>query len=73
MLQTIPISPDRSTARADLPEALAGLSEAQRTAVTHARRAFCHNGRFIASAKSYESIRTMATAALQAIEQRRGA
>jgi uncharacterized UPF0160 family protein len=30
---------------------------------------FCHNGRFIAAAKSFEGVRAMAKQALQAVEQ----
>ena len=69
MIHTIPVSPDSFKARADLPEAWAGLRDAQLAAVTGVDDAgFCHNGRFIASAKSYEGIRTMASLALQALE-----
>lgn len=72
MIHTIPVSPDSFKARADLPEAWAGLRDAQLAAVTGVHDAgFCHNGRFIASAKSNESIRTMASLALQALEQTR--
>lgn len=68
MIHTIPVSPDSFTARADLPAAWAGLRDEQLAAVTGVADAgFCHNGRFIASAKSYEGIRTMATLALQAV------
>ncbi len=69
MIHTIPVSPDSFKARADLPEAWAGLRDAQLAAVTGVDDAgFCHNGRFIASAKSYAGIRTMASLALQALE-----
>ncbi len=68
MIHTIPVSPDSFAARADLPEAWAGLRDAQLAAVTGVADAgFCHNGRFIASAKSYERIRAMAKLALQAL------
>ena len=68
MIHTIPVSPDSFAARADLPEAWAGLRDAQLAAVTGVHDAgFCHNGRFIAAAKSYEGIRTMASLALQAL------
>jgi uncharacterized UPF0160 family protein len=74
MIHTIPISPESFRARADLPEAWAGLRDLQLAAVTGVDDAgFCHNGRFIASAKSYEGIRTMASLALQALEQQRDA
>ncbi len=70
MIHTIPVSADSFMARADLPEAWAGLRDAQLAAVTGVDDAgFCHNGRFIASAKSYEGIRRMASLALQALEQ----
>lgn len=66
MINTVPASPDSFAARADLPEAWAGLRDAQLAAVTGVADAgFCHNGRFIASAKSYEGIRAMASLALQ--------
>lgn len=68
MIHTIPVSPDSFAARADLPEAWAGLRDEQLAAVTGVPDAgFCHNGRFIASAKSYEGIRRMATLALDAL------
>jgi uncharacterized UPF0160 family protein len=70
MIHAIPVSPDSFKARADLPEAWAGLRDAELAAVTGVHDAgFCHNGRFIASAKSYEGIRAMATLALQALAQ----
>lgn len=69
MIHTVPVSPDSFKARADLPEAWAGLRDAQLAAVTGVPDAgFCHNGRFIASARSYEGIRAMATLALRALE-----
>jgi uncharacterized UPF0160 family protein len=74
MIHTIPVSPDSFKARADLPEAWAGLRDAQLAAVTGVDDAgFCHTGRFIASAKSYEGIRAMASLALQALGQQRDA
>jgi uncharacterized UPF0160 family protein len=70
MIHTIPVSPDSFKARADLPEAWAGLRDEQLAAVTGVPDSgFCHNGRFIASAKSYEGIRTMASLALKALGQ----
>jgi uncharacterized UPF0160 family protein len=67
MLHTVPVSPDSFEARADLPEAWAGLRDAELAAVTGVPDAgFCHNGRFIASAKSYQGIRAMAALALKA-------
>lgn len=69
LISTVPLSPDNFDARADLPEAWAGLRDAELAAVTGVPDAgFCHNGRFIASAKSYEGIRAMAALALQALE-----
>jgi uncharacterized UPF0160 family protein len=70
IIHTIPVSPDSFKARADLPAPWAGLRDAELAAVTGVPDAgFCHNGRFIASAKSYEGIRTMASLALQALGQ----
>ncbi len=68
MLHTVSVSADSFEARADLPEPWAGLRDAELAAVTGVADAiFCHNGRFIAAAKSYDSIRTMASQALQAV------
>jgi uncharacterized UPF0160 family protein len=68
MIHTIPVSGDSFAARADLPEAWAGLRDEKLAAVTGVHDAgFCHNGRFIAAAKSYEGIRRMAVLALQAL------
>lgn len=70
IIHTIPVSPDSFKARADLPAPWAGLRDAELAAVTGVPDAgFCHNGRFIASAKSYQGIRSMATQALQALGQ----
>ena len=69
MLHTVPVSTETFKARADLPEAWAGLRDAQLAAVTGVADAgFCHNGRFIASARSYEGALAMALLALQAAE-----
>ena len=66
MLHTVPANPDDFTARADLPAAWAGLRGADLAAVTGVPDAtFCHNGRFIAAAKSFEGIRTMTEQALR--------
>jgi uncharacterized UPF0160 family protein len=68
MLHTVPANPDDFTARADLPAAWAGLRGADLAAVTGVPDAtFCHNGRFIAAAKSFEGIRTMAEQALREV------
>ncbi len=70
IIHTVPVSTDSFKARADLPAAWAGLRDAELAAVTGVHDAgFCHNGRFIASAKSYEGIRSMASQALQALAQ----
>lgn len=70
LISTVPLSPDNFDARADLPQAWAGLRDAELAAVTGVPDAgFCHNGRFIASAKSYEGIRAMASLALKAAEE----
>jgi len=66
ILHTVPVSADSFEARADLPAAWGGLRDAELAAVTGVPDAgFCHNGLFIASAKSYEGIRAMATLALR--------
>ncbi|GGX92850.1 MYG1 family protein [Massilia dura] len=68
MLHTIPVSAESFTARADLPAPWAGLRDAELAAVTGVPdAAFCHNGRFIAAAKSYEGAHAMALQALQAV------
>jgi uncharacterized UPF0160 family protein len=69
LIHTVPVSAESFTARADLPEAWAGLRGAELAAVTGVPDAgFCHNGRFIAAAKSFEGIRAMASLALQAVD-----
>jgi len=68
MLHTVPVSPESFQARADLPAPWAGLRDAELAAVTGVPdAAFCHNGRFIAAAKSYEGAYAMALQALQAV------
>jgi uncharacterized UPF0160 family protein len=70
MIHTVPMSTENFDARADLPESWAGLRDADLAAVTGVPDAgFCHNGRFIAAAKSYDGIRTMARLALEAVAQ----
>ncbi|NRR34065.1 MYG1 family protein [Oxalobacteraceae bacterium] len=70
MLHTVPTSTENFIARADLPEAWAGLRDAELAAVTGVSDAgFCHNGRFIAAAKSYEGIHAMALQALRALDE----
>ncbi|MYN09846.1 MYG1 family protein [Pseudoduganella aquatica] len=70
VLHTVPVSAGSFDARADLPEAWAGLRDAELAAVTGVPDAtFCHNGRFIAAVKSYEGARAMALLALKAVEE----
>jgi uncharacterized UPF0160 family protein len=70
MLHTVPATVDTFEARADLPASWAGLRDADLAAVTGVADAgFCHNGRFIAAAKSYEGIYAMALQALKEVEQ----
>jgi uncharacterized UPF0160 family protein len=69
MLHTVPATTDTFEARADLPASWAGLRDADLAAVTGVPDAgFCHNGRFIAAAKSYEGIYAMALQALREVE-----
>jgi len=69
MLHTVPATADTFEARADLPASWAGLRDADLAAVTGVPDAgFCHNGRFIAAAKSYEGIYAMALQALREVE-----
>ncbi|QNA89160.1 MYG1 family protein [Massilia sp. Dwa41.01b] len=69
LIHTVPVSAESFEARADLPEPWAGLRDADLAAVTGVPDAtFCHNGRFIAAAKSYEGIRTLARQALDAVD-----
>lgn len=69
MLHTVPATVDTFDARADLPESWAGLLDADLAAVTGVPDAkFCHNGRFIAAAKTYEGAYAMAKQALQAVD-----
>jgi uncharacterized UPF0160 family protein len=69
MLHTVSATVDTFDARADLPASWAGLRDADLAAVTGVPDAkFCHNGRFIAAAKSYEGAYAMAKQALLAVE-----
>ncbi|AWL06757.1 MYG1 family protein [Massilia oculi] len=71
MLHTVSVDTESFDARADLPEAWAGLREAELAAVTGVEDAvFCHTGRFIAAARSYAGALTMARQALAAVESR---
>jgi len=70
MIHTVPVSADSFDARADLPASWAGLRDADLAAVTGVPDAgFCHNGRFIAAAKSFEGILEMARQALREVDQ----
>jgi len=70
MIHTVPVSAESFDARADLPEPWAGLRDADLAAVTGVPDAtFCHNGRFIAAAKSFEGIRELARQALRAVDE----
>jgi uncharacterized UPF0160 family protein len=69
MIHTVPVSAESFDARADLPAAWAGLRDADLAAVTGVPDAgFCHNGRFIAAAKSYAGILEMARQALREVD-----
>jgi uncharacterized UPF0160 family protein len=69
LIHTVPANPDTFDARADLPQAWAGLRDAELAAVTGVLDAtFCHNGRFIAAARSYEGVRALARLALKDVE-----
>ena len=69
MIHTVPVSAESFDARADLPAAWAGLRDADLAAVTGVPDAgFCHNGRFIAAAKSFDGILDMARQALREVD-----
>lgn len=66
MLNTVSAAADSFKARKDLPASWAGLQGAELAAVTGVADAvFCHNGVFIAAARSYEGAMAMARLALQ--------
>lgn len=66
MLHTVPAAAETFEARRDLPAAWAGLQGAELAAVSGVSDAvFCHNGRFIAAALSYEGVLHMARQALE--------
>lgn len=70
MLHTVPANPDTFEARADLPQAWAGLQGEELAAVTGVADAvFCHNNLFIASARSYEGALEMARQALAEVQR----
>lgn len=66
MLNTVPSSAETFDARKDLPAAWAGLRDEELAIVSGVSDAmFCHNGLFIAAAKSFEGARQMARLALR--------
>jgi uncharacterized UPF0160 family protein len=72
LVHTVPVSVESFKARADLPQAWAGLQGPELAAVTGVPDAtFCHNGRFIAAVGSYEGARALASLALRALEDER--
>lgn len=65
MLHTVSVTPESFASRKDLPASWAGLQGEELAAVTNVTDAiFCHNGRFIASAKSFDGAATLARLAL---------
>jgi uncharacterized UPF0160 family protein len=65
MLHTVPATAETFDARRDLPAAWAGLQGAELASVCGVADAvFCHNGRFIAAALSFEGALQMARLAL---------
>ena len=66
MLYTVSVTTDSFEARKDLPAVWAGLQAEELAAVTGVPDAiFCHNGRFIAAAKSFGGVLRMARLALE--------
>jgi uncharacterized UPF0160 family protein len=66
MLHTVPAAADSFRARKDLPIAWAGLQGAELAAATGVPDAmFCHNGVFIAAARSFDGTLAMARLALK--------
>lgn len=66
VLNTVPATADTFEARKDLPAAWAGLQGEELAAVTGVPDAvFCHNGRFIAAAVSFEGALRLAQLALR--------
>lgn len=65
-VRTVPVAPQSFTARMDLPQAWAGLRDADLAKVTGvADSVFCHNGRFIGGAKTKEGALALARLALK--------
>lgn len=66
MLHTVPATTDTFEARKDLPASWAGLQGTELAAVTGVPDAvFCHNGRFIAAAVSFDGALELARQALR--------
>ncbi len=64
-IQTVPVEPGSFEDRKSLPKAWAGLSDQELGEVVGITDAtFCHNGRFVAGAESFESVMKMASIAL---------
>jgi uncharacterized UPF0160 family protein len=69
-IQTVPVEPGSFEDKKPLPKEWAGLSDKALQQVTGINDAmFCHNGLFIAGAKSFESTMHMAAIALQSESQ----
>ena len=67
MVQCVPVSPGSFTSKKLLPSPWAGLRDEQMAEVTGvADSVFCHTGRFICGAKSFEGAMALATLALNA-------
>ena len=65
-IQTVPVEPGSFEDKRPLPKTWAGLSDKELQQVSGIDDAmFCHNGLFIAGAKSFESTMKMAAIALQ--------
>ena len=66
-IQCVPVEPGSFENRKSLPAPWGGLSDSELQSVTGIDDAmFCHNGLFIAGAKSFESVMKMASHALEA-------
>ena len=64
-IQAVPVEPGSFTDKKSLPLEWAGLADQELADVTGLSDAmFCHNGRFIAGAKSFDSVMKMATMAV---------
>lgn len=68
-IQSVPVEPGSFENRKSLPAAWGGLSDNALQRITGIDDAiFCHNGLFIAGAKSFESVMKMASLALEAVD-----